>query len=114
MKNPRPGNQNHTIIAGEADVAHWRRAAKRSGWTNTDWACHWLDLAARKIFLPEFTPRQLSLGCAQPDSTTQFQFRVTPEQLARWTDAAVSVYAGPRDRAEWQRQVLNAAALQTT
>lgn len=114
--------KNHTIRGPESDVRRWETAAATLGWEKTAWACHWLNLAASGEFRPILTRRQHPLGQVTPDEETiQFQLRVSADDLDRWTDAALAspcvhvkkngeISPTIRDRSEWQRQVLNAAA----
>ncbi len=113
--------RNHRLTATERQVRRWRRAAKvwseKMGFGGqrasvSYWARHWLNAAAEKKFKPELvTVADVSM---EGSDLVDFQMRVTVGELDNWTEATarsgVGSYNGAPSRAEWQRQVLDAAA----
>jgi len=113
---------NHRIKALTVSIARWKLAAELTGTKATfkisDWVRYWLNQAAEGKFLPELTERRFPRGQVQ-ELTGNFQFRASVEELDAWQAAAdkspclnLAKRGSRPERAEWERQVLDAAANQ--
>lgn len=109
------------IKTWEAASQHWAAWASehmeprrgRPGWFSL-WTRLALNAAAAGLFRVEFTEREVVFrgprgphGTANDDKVIWHQFRAAPEEVAEWTRCAE---AEGLERAEWCRQVLDAAA----
>lgn len=104
--------KNHTLPSLAHQRAAWAAACAAVNWSKSDWTRRAFDAAIDGRLKVRFTEARVvqgrSKGHEEPDEIAgQWQFRATEDDIARWTAAAE---AEGLTRAEWCRQVLDAAA----
>ncbi len=119
MKKPTAEiKKNHVLPAMPDQVTAWARACKSVRMPNvmnkSDWTRRALDAAIDSRLTVRFKEARLIRGRMknhdEPDElAVSWQFRATQADIDRWTAAAE---AEGLVRAEWCRQVLDAAAKQ--
>jgi hypothetical protein len=100
--------KNMVIRGYESQIEIWEKKARSLGPTVAWWVKRALNAAATGHLKVKFTERQFVRGRVESDEPVQqLQVRVTKAEHKTWTAAAD---AEGLDRAEWARQVLDAAA----
>lgn len=104
--------KNHTLPSLSEQRSAWAEACARVNWTKSDWTRRAFEAAIDGRLKVRFKEARLVRGQVKNDEereeiAAQWQFRATEEEVARWTKAAE---AEGLVRAEWCRQVLDAAA----
>jgi hypothetical protein len=104
--------KNHTLPSLSEQRSAWAEACDRVNWTKSDWTRRAFDAAIDGRLKVRFTEARIIRGQIKGNEERdevagQWQFRATEEEVARWGKAAE---AQGLVRAEWCRQVLDAAA----
>lgn len=104
--------KNHTLPSLASQRATWKEACAAVNWSKSNWTRRAFDAAIDGRLKVRFTEARVvqgrSKGHEEPDEIAgPWQFRATEDDVARWTAAAD---AEGLPRAEWCRQVLDAAA----
>ncbi len=100
--------KNHSLPALSGQIEVWKERAADVSMPYGDWARRALIAATQGRLRVKFTDAQLIRGRTEREEIAeQFQFKVTDEDVTKWQRHAE---AEGLARAEWCRQVLDAAA----